>query len=279
MDRAPDRHAALPAPPPPPTLVKATKVHKICFRGDSRSPGPEYTRAPYDNEGDIFRTGFQPELGKPSVPEYAAEPGAAGDIRTGGVCVTSNFYVAPTFPLLGRPGTWIYAVFIEQAYLTHTRQVMDALAAIKELRERRQAEFRSAASRDLASRGAADPPVLAQAAAADVMWSLYGDELAVESIPRTHVIAAVRCTRVNYADIRNMGDKTRLWDHGIQFELEAPVIQNRWCRLPDPIRAAAIRFLEGAVLANRREAEARTRSLYNVTPTRDTGFKRSTGAP
>jgi hypothetical protein len=118
----------------------------------------------------------------------------AGDIREGGVCVTTDFYIAPLFPI-DSPAlfTWIYVVYVEKGYDTHGRQCLDSLEVMRRLAKGDKALRRGQALHSATSGGG--EPFITKEDASCVMGTLYGQELVVPEIPSAHIIAAVRCWR------------------------------------------------------------------------------------
>jgi hypothetical protein len=159
------------------SLGAESTVNRICFRGDLRPPSESH-KHPYDENANrepiLTSPGFEPR-GQNATPVYRPQEGAAGDADPeSGVCVTPRFAVAPLFPIQNFPWTWIYAVYLEKAYNTKMRQVIDSQQVIKNISG---GTFLQNVVR-YATLGCVDMrPTVDVQQATDIMWSLYGDEL------------------------------------------------------------------------------------------------------
>jgi len=162
-------------------------VNRVCFRGDKRAPAEGF-QTTYNDGAMLSGAGFQPK--EQGAPVFGGSPGRVGDIRSGGICVTTRFSVAPLFPLGSNvPMTYIYAVWVETAWNTHAKQVYDAQALLDE------ASGGSALVRFLTLGKFGNKNPVPQTQAKDLMWALFGDEIVAESMPVGNIIGAVRCER------------------------------------------------------------------------------------
>ncbi len=210
------------------------KINRIMFRGDSYRPSEEHkTEIPQGSEkffkpesGNIFNEGFRRT--KNLLPVYRTADGKAGDIDEG-VCFTSDFYAAPWFPLEygGVPysRTWIYVMYIEEAYDTRQRQWEDTQRYLQQEEKKQN---------------------LTLSKALDIGWSLGGFEFAAQSVPKDVIIGAIRCKRFHAGGPKKLYNK----DSTFAYELEKMVF-NPNCRkqsqggaVPDAFYDSAKSFME-----------------------------------
>jgi hypothetical protein len=192
---------------------------KVMFRGDSRHP----------TNDDIFTDGFDKWEPGYADPVYrSAGPNMSGDLDPdSGVCVSVRFQGAALFPLKfdntnPRINTFIYAVYVDtdDLFNTHQQQVIDALGHKSGGKWVNPDSHKNAV-------WSTDSP----------MWPLFAHEMAVNSIPAGHVIAAVPCVRHwNGSD----------WSFGGSYTLGA-VLDNPGCNAPEPFLTLAREFLTGEV--------------------------------
>jgi hypothetical protein len=118
------------------SLGSESAVNRICFRGDLRPPSESYKHQFDENAGRepiLTSAGFDAR-NQDATPVYRPKEGAAGDADPeSGVCVTPRFTVAPLFPIQNFPWTWIYVVYVEKAYNTKMRQVIDSQQVMKNI--------------------------------------------------------------------------------------------------------------------------------------------------
>lgn len=227
-------------------------VNRICFRGDDRAP----TEAFQDNLNKykspvISKDGFTSS----DEPVYSAAGKKVGDIASGGVCVTTRFSIASLFPLgSNNPHTWIYAVFVREAWNTHAKQVYDAQALLAE------EAGGNALIRFLTLGNFGKKNHVPQPRADEIMWALFGDEIVAENIPSADIIGAVKCER-----ILNGKKPVDLFKQGMDYKLHPPIVMNPGCRVPLAIYQATLGFLNDEL------------NLHGTgrTPAVQTGFARS----
>lgn len=228
-----------------------------------------------DDSTPIGQVGFQPKPGGPAVPQYKLKTVkgdtdkvfrhhsrekmealrgnviGAGDISEGGVCVTTDFHIAPLFPFKTMDlFTWIYMVIVESGYDTHGRQCLDSLEVLRRMRKGDKSLGRNRGMQHATSSSG----FISEEDAGSVMATLYGQELVVTSIPSTHVIAAVRCWR-DARDFRSGAYKTE----GVAYELREEMWINPVCKhaadmgLIDPVmRGKALQFFIDESIQNTR---------------------------
>merc|ERR1712048_154144 len=190
------------------TRVKAENVNRVCFRGDDRDPDV------------IFKKGFQAR-DKLETPIYDTDksqmmgtPNEVADIDTHtAVCVTTDYFVAPIFPMSKEKqteSTWVYAVYVEKAFHTKIRQVLHGMNGedvyeeegdlfLKKLKTVEKKRFLEARTKDPES----------------VLWAWFGDELAVErGIPPENIIGAVKVVNRNFKE-----GKHQLGLNGVEYSL------------------------------------------------------------
>jgi len=232
-----------PATPAVSSEWRKEKVERICFRGDSRGPDEVY-QDDVGTSGQIGDSGLHGKDPRLS-PSYRQQDNLMIGDAENGVCVSKLFQTAVRFPLLsGKSHTWIYAVWISRAYNTHRKQVMQGLDMLESTKT--AARYTGLAPDDHAK---------------EVLWALFGEELVTDYIPAHHVIAGVRCQRLNPLDVKN-------WDVPINYALLAPLWINERCTVDPVIRQAGIDFLT-AELTNHSTGQSTVRA---------SGFARSTSA-
>jgi len=213
-------------------------VNRVCFRGDRRAPAEGFKSLYHPDE--IFSSGFGPkQLGD---PVYGGSPGKVGDIRSGGVCVTTRFSVAPLFPLESNiPTTYIYAVWVETAWNTHAKQAYDAQKLLED------ASGGNALVRFLTLGYFGNQNPVPQTQAKDLMWALFGDEIVTENIPSHNIIGAVCCERHlmrnDEQGIPKRITPKSLFKEGIDYTLHPPIVMNTQCTVPLPIYQSVLGFL------------------------------------
>jgi hypothetical protein len=113
-------------------------------------------------------------------PRYRLSAEKVGDADPySGVSVTPRFAVAPLFPIQNFPWTWIYVVYVEKAYKTKMRQVLDSQSIVKEV----QKGSLSTNVVRYASLGFVDNrPKVDLQEVTNIMWALYGDEPIVDRL-------------------------------------------------------------------------------------------------
>ncbi|WDP91715.1 MAG: hypothetical protein HUN04_19200 [Desulfobacter sp.] len=203
---------------------------KICFRGDDRTP--------YGDD-PIFTAGFQKRhLGAPIEYRTPNPMKRCGDITPPtAVCFSARLNVAAIFPM-GNDGTnpqhpnYIYmmAVDIATIFNTHKMQVEHSLQIM-----------------DISQAPHKTP---------EIMWAVFAQEMAADSIPPHHIIAAVRFTRAGN------------WQNGGTYSLDNNLLQNDNCTVPAEVRNPALAFLRGEIDNHRLN-----QPLANV----PSGFHASTG--
>lgn len=190
--------------------------YKICFRGDSRDPDEifphGFSRRMEAHPGKVL---VHPKKGGTllvTVDQYLAKykgkkedvgdqiiyRGArslkAGDILPQtAVCVSARLTSATMFPLKfkNQPvalDSWIYVVIVkvDQLFNTHSKQVTHGIQALKELKK--------------------NGKTIDDSLAAQVLWPLFGHELAIKEVPDNQVYAAIKCRRHWYGgDFRDGG--------------------------------------------------------------------------
>ena len=219
------------------SLGTASAVNRICFRGDLRPPADSYKTVLDENANrdTILNSAGFDARNVGATPVYRPKDGAAGDADPeSGVCVTPRFTVAPLFPIQNFPWTWIYVVYVEKAYNTKMRQVIDSQKAITDI-------TKGTLLQDVvryATLGCVDlRPTVDQQQAADIMWSLYGDELIVDRLPAGNIICAIKCKRLDYQQLKTN------FKNGIRYELVPPIVPNVKCTLPQSIYELGLGFL------------------------------------
>ena len=241
------------------SLGSESAVNRICFRGDLRPPSESYKHQFDENAG---REPILPSAGfdarnQGATPVYRPKEGAAGDADPeSGVCVTPRFAVAPLFPIQNFPWTWIYVVYVEKAYNTKMRQVIDSQQVMKNISS---GTFLQNVVR-YATLGCVDMrPTVDLQQAADIMWSLYGDELMVDRLPAGNIICAIKCKRLDYQTLKTN------FKNGIRYELVSPIVPNVKCTLPQSVYMLGLEFLNDEL------------NLHptGTTPTVQTGFHAS----
>lgn len=176
---------------------------RVFFRGDDRHPH-------FDR---IFDYGFFKQNPATQITYRQPNPNRAGDIDSvTAVCVSARFTAAAMFPLRfnanePRVDTYVYAVCLDvgQVVNTHARQVNDSLTI-----------------------GMANDPQ-----AANVMWPLFGHELATDSIHPGEIIAAVPCRRYWHG---------MTWQQGGTYTL-LPLLKNVSCGMPNIWVTNTLNFL------------------------------------
>jgi len=180
-------HAVYPVAQDTPRM-RAEKIMRMCFRGDSRAP---------DN---IFHSGFQKQNVNDTVryqnyvvphevtPNQRLATGMSrgGDVsRVTAVCVSADMDLAALFPAPTADNVdeaqWLYVVMLRTGYNTHGRQILDALRGFKQL-----------ATHELGGH------IQAQAHADRVdaiAMLLYGREMAADAIPSSDVLMAIKIKR------------------------------------------------------------------------------------
>jgi hypothetical protein len=150
------------------------------------------TRPKRDDKDKVFR-----QHSKEKMEALKGDVIGAGDISEGGVCVTTDFYIAPLFPI-NAPTlfTWIYMVYVENGYDTHGRQCLDSLEVMRRMAKGDKALRRCQALQSATCGGQEKgEKFITEEDASGIMGTLYGQELVVTQIPCAHIIAAVRCWR------------------------------------------------------------------------------------
>ena len=241
------------------SLGSESAVNRICFRGDLRPPSESYKHQFDENAGRepiLTSAGFDAR-NQDATPVYRPKEGAAGDADPeSGVCVTPRFAVAPLFPIQNFPWTWIYVVYVEKAYNTKMRQVIDSQQVMKNISS---GTFLQNVVR-YATLGCVDMrPTVDLQQAADIMWSLYGDELIVDRLPAGNIICAIKCKRLDYQTLKTN------FKNGIRYELVSPIVPNVKCTLPQSVYMLGLEFLNDEL------------NLHptGTTPTVQTGFHAS----
>lgn len=239
------------------SLGPQSKVNRICFRGDLRPPTDAWK-----HELDADRSSILPSPAMAAKesggPTYRPAVGKVGDADSdSGVCVTPRFTVAPLFPIQSFPWTWIYVVYVDRAYNTKMRQVLDSQTIIKQIRK---GSLLTNVVR-YATLGCVDMrPTVDMQQAADIMWALFGDELIVDSLPTTNVIAAIKCKRIDYQSLKSN------YKTGIRYELVPPIVPNIHCTLPQTVYEMGLGFLSDELRLH----------PTGTTPALQTGFHQST---
>ena len=233
-------------------------VNRICFRGDLRPPS-EACRV--ENDFDAGRAAIlgsdAMEAREPGTgPRYRPSAAKVGDADPeSGVCVTPRFAVAPLFPIQNFPWTWIYVVYVEKAYNTKMRQVLDSQSIVKDAQK---GSLLTNVVR-YASLGFVDNrPKVDLQEVTNIMWALYGDEPIVDRLPTRNIIAAIKCKR-NHIGL------TSNYMNGIHYELVPPIVPNTNCGLPQSIYLMGLEFLHDEL----------NQHPQGTTPTVQTGFHAS----
>ena len=227
------------------SLGPESAVNRICFRGDLRPPSEAY-KAQLDRVAGrdtiLNSPGFSAR-NEGVTPTYRPKEGAAGDADPeSGVCVTPRFAVAPLFPIQNFPWTWIYVVYVEKAYNTKMRQVVDSQKVMKDITK---GTFLQNVVR-CATLGCVDMrPTVDVQQAADIMWSLYGDELIVDRLPVGNIICAIKCNRLDYQTLKSN------FKNGIRYELVPPIVPNVKCTLPQSVYELGLGFLSDELRGHR----------------------------
>lgn len=243
------------------TWVKQ-KVGRICFRGDDRPPTEAFV-TPFKDDVIFTGAGFEPK--EAGAPVYGGSPGRVGDIRSGGVCVTTRFNVAPLFPLgSNRPKTYIYAVWIDEAWNTHAKQVYDAQDLLAE------ASGGNALVRFLTCGMFGNKNPVPQDQAKDLMWALFGEEIVAERIPAGNVIGAIPCERKlevkdGLGRVVSRDIPKNVFRGGIDYALEPPIIMNSKSTVPLAVYQSVLGFFSDELKDQRN----------GRTPAVEAGFVRS----
>jgi hypothetical protein len=241
------------------SLGSNTPVNRICFRGDLRPPNEAY-RVDMDvhsgRDPILDEDAFEPRNPGPGPSYRQPDRRKVGDADPeSGVCVTPRFAMAPLFPIQNFPWTWIYVVYIESAYNTKMRQVLDSQTIIKDIQH---GSLMTNVVR-YASLGCIDMrPTVDVQEATNIMWALYGDELIVDRLPTRNIIAAIKCKR-NHINLKQN------YKDGIQYELVPPIVPNFNCGLDHSIYLMGLGFLSDEL----------TLHPIGTTPTIQTGFHES----
>jgi hypothetical protein len=203
----------------------AEKVERICFRGDDRAPSDLYHKDFSGGKTSLAESGFKVKLGEEVAPSYRRGNTATIGDAEHGVCVSKLFQTAVRFPLLRKPISWIYAVWVPRAFNTHKRQVQDGMKLMEPGFVRKLSRYVG-----LGKKGPSEDR------AKEALWALFGEELIVDEVPVDNVIAGVKCNRMNYQDIKN-------WDVPINYALLGPLWVNPNCTVENSIRQAAMDFM------------------------------------
>lgn len=170
---------------------RSEKVERICFRGDDRGPDDPYYQHFGAAKTSLGASGFTVPMGETAAPGYRRpNPEKIGDAEHG-VCVSKLFQTAVRFPLLKKPISWIYAIWVPNAFNTHKRQVQDGMKLMRP-------GFVDKIARYIGL-GKGGP---SQDQAKEALWALFGEEMIMDEIAVGNVIAGVKCNRMNYQDIK-----------------------------------------------------------------------------
>jgi len=169
----------------------------------------------------MFVAGFQKRSPASAITTRGMGPNRAGDVEpTSAVCISARISGAALFPLfLQQPApigpNYLYMMAIDtgRIFNTHALQVQTSLASPK-----------------LAAKPAA------------VMWPLFAQELAVDSVAPGEIIAAVSFTRAFFG---------ASWQNGGTYTLGSTILLNPGCTVPDDVRKAALAFLNGEISNHR----------------------------
>lgn len=255
-------------------------INRVCFRGDLRAPESDYfnkhqkTLATYPQPqpgcGQIFKIGFESRdkaEGLNSTPQYRkteskTDTKVSDILNRTAVCVSTDFYATPIFPLSSYKSTktvplqdtWTYAVYAEKGYNTKMRQVFHGMDIVKEKKKRSwYAKWKGEKE-------------VTEADAAEINWALFGEELAVKDcIPVENIIAAVKV--VDRKELNGDG-----LVHGVSFGLSTLVVNDDFAPAsledqPDAIqkyKQMTIQFLQDEI----------DNPTKTITPIRTDGFAR-----
>jgi hypothetical protein len=191
---------------------------KICFRGDDREPLQGLPTLCTVAHKPIFEDGFRKrKLDMPIMFKSDNEAGLSINIESvTGVCVSGRLGGAALFPLYekGKPQpvgpNYMYMMAIDTKNIVNTHKLQVDIALMP-----------------------ASKPFLATQPN-DVMVWLCADELAVDEVPTTSIIAAVGITRAF------LGED---WKKGGTYTLVNSIWQNGECTVPNETRETAIKFL------------------------------------
>jgi hypothetical protein len=188
----------------------------------------------WNRDAILGSSGFEPK-NPVGGPKFRPKEDNAGDADPeSGVCVTPRFSVAPLFPIQNFPWTWIYVVYVEDAYNTKARQVFESQRIVKEVEG---GTFMQNLVR-YATLGCVDMrPKVDMEQAKAIMWSLFGDELIVERLRADNIICAIKCNRPDYQTLK-ANFKT-----GIRYQLVPPIVPNIACKLPQQVYLMGLQFL------------------------------------
>lgn len=202
---------------------RSEKVERVCFRGDGRDPNDLYYKDMSGGKTSLSESGFKVQAGEDASPGYRRpNPDAIGDAENG-VCVSKLFQAAVRFPLLKKPVSWIYAVWVPSAFNTHKRQAMDGMKLMEGGMVRKVARYVGLGKHS-------------QDQAKAALWALFGEEMIVDQIAVGNVIAGVKCNRINYQFVKD-------WDIPINYMLLGPLWVNPNCTVENSIRQAALDFM------------------------------------
>jgi hypothetical protein len=202
--------------------------YKVCFRGDSRHP------TALDR---MFTAGFQKRNLALPITTRGMGPNAAGDVEpSSAVCISARISAAALFPLfvaqpapIGPNYMYMMAIDTARVFNTHALQVRTSLAS---------------------AHLSANPNA--------VMWPLFAQELAVDSVVAGEVICAVSFTRAFFG---------ASWANGGTYTLGSVILTNPACTVDDTVKSKAMTFLQGEIATHR---------ANQPLPTRAGGFHAST---
>ena len=169
--------------------LQKVPMRRICFRGDFRGPdeifakgfkswkmGAQIRYRDYKVKEAINKKvhpAMEPLLGMTKVGDIDPETA---------VCVTTDMDVASIFPIPEKKFLneyiWIYCVFVESGAPTSTRQAMDAVQALQDLKTKPPANANDTKTR-----------------IGKILYCLHGKEMATKQIKPEHVLAAFKIKR------------------------------------------------------------------------------------